>query len=317
MQIIVKMQFGSHVFGTNVPDSDLDYKSVFIPDKRDILLQRAPKTIQTSTKADKTAKNGAGDIDHEAFALHQYMKLLLEGQTVSLDMLFTPKQFWEDYSFIWELIQDKRQEFLHRNILSFVGYCRTQANKYGIKGSRMRAVKDVLTHMQGFVSGIDIESCSLDLLIKDCAHLQGIDGDLVKYAQVEHRGKTYDYFEVCGRKFELTAQVGYVVGCLQKIYDNYGKRARMAETNEGVDWKALMHAVRISDQAIELLETKNIEFPRPNADFLLKVRCGEVPYKEVAARIESNLEVLNGLESVLPKKPNRILAEDIVLEAYQ
>lgn len=61
---LVKMQFGSHVYGTtNLPTSDLDYKAVYIPSIRDIILQRPKNTITSHTKKDYTAKNTAGDID--------------------------------------------------------------------------------------------------------------------------------------------------------------------------------------------------------------------------------------------------------------
>ena len=31
LNLIVKMQFGSHVYGTDLPTSDLDYKAVYLP----------------------------------------------------------------------------------------------------------------------------------------------------------------------------------------------------------------------------------------------------------------------------------------------
>ncbi len=51
MTELVNMLFGSHVYGTSTPESDRDEKSVFIPDARDILMQRAPRTsVNTTTK---------------------------------------------------------------------------------------------------------------------------------------------------------------------------------------------------------------------------------------------------------------------------
>ena len=40
MDMVVKIKFGSHLYGTNMPTSDLDYKSVYVPEGDDILLQR-------------------------------------------------------------------------------------------------------------------------------------------------------------------------------------------------------------------------------------------------------------------------------------
>jgi predicted nucleotidyltransferase len=47
MRLIVEMRFGSHLYGTATPLSDLDYKGVYLPDGRDILLQRVRGTRAT------------------------------------------------------------------------------------------------------------------------------------------------------------------------------------------------------------------------------------------------------------------------------
>jgi len=34
---VVKIKFGSHLYGTTTPSSDMDFKSVFIPTREEIL----------------------------------------------------------------------------------------------------------------------------------------------------------------------------------------------------------------------------------------------------------------------------------------
>ena len=93
--------FGSYVYGTNVPTSDLDFKAVHIPAAEDILLQRVKPAISVNTKEDRTQKNGAGDTDFESFALQKYLAMLLEGQTVALTMLFVPDRWIIEQSAEW------------------------------------------------------------------------------------------------------------------------------------------------------------------------------------------------------------------------
>lgn len=38
----------------------------------------------------------------------------------------------------------------------------------------------------------------------------------------------------------------------QRLVNEYGQRALQAERNEGIDWKALSHAVRVGREALEL-----------------------------------------------------------------
>ncbi|WDR21760.1 hypothetical protein CPTAKMNP4_095 [Salmonella phage vB_SenM-AKM_NP4] len=41
MKTVVKSYFGSHLYGTSTPESDVDFKEIFVPNARDILLGRA------------------------------------------------------------------------------------------------------------------------------------------------------------------------------------------------------------------------------------------------------------------------------------
>ena len=148
MKLILKTQFGSNVYGTNLPTSDLDYKAIYIPEPRDIILGRVKETIQQNTKKDKTAKNSKDDIDLEIFSLKKYLQLLTEGQTVALDILFTPKEFWVESTPIWEEIRENKHKFLNNKINSFIGYTRTQAAKYGIKGTRVAAMRAILEYLK-------------------------------------------------------------------------------------------------------------------------------------------------------------------------
>lgn len=61
---------------------------------------------------------------------------------------------------------------------------------------------------------------------------------------------------------------------------------RQAESSEGIDWKALMHAVRILHEAHELLLYHQITFPRSESELLLRIRKGELPYQLVDEVIE-------------------------------
>ena len=38
MKVIVKAIAGSHLFGTNTPESDIDYKGIYLPEPKDIIL---------------------------------------------------------------------------------------------------------------------------------------------------------------------------------------------------------------------------------------------------------------------------------------
>jgi len=49
-EIVVHMIFGSHLYGTNTPDSDTDYKGIFLPSREQVFLGKIPKSYSTSPK---------------------------------------------------------------------------------------------------------------------------------------------------------------------------------------------------------------------------------------------------------------------------
>lgn len=313
MRTIFKTQFGSHVYGTNLPSSDLDYKSIFIPDVNSILLQRAKGTIVKNTKADKNSRNTKDDVDDEQFSLHQYLKLLSEGQTVALDMLFTPQKWWVDSSLEWETIRSNKEYLVHKGTSSFVGYTRQQAAKYGVKGFRVAALKHTLDWLDGQVSFIKLKDTDVVNFV------ERINNEHISIALCKSPNNTEEpHLQVCNRKVPFHATVKYVREIFGRIYNEYGNRARLAEQNEGIDWKALMHAVRVAREAEELLTTGKITFPRPEKDLLLQIRQGILPYKQVAEIIEQGLNKIEEAQnkSVLPISPDFDKIDQLVLDIY-
>lgn len=323
MNLVVKMEFGSAVYGTSLPTSDRDFKGIFLPTAKQILLQKAPKCFSSNTKKDSSKKNEATDIDEEFFSLHSFIKLALDGQVPILDMLFTPKKHIlfpssntdyavHDYAFVWEELQHNKYKFLHSNLAPYIGYILHQTAKYSIKGSRLAAMRAVLNYLVDLPELSKIHShFSSELPLTLQNEYSGIV--LVKGP----KGIPEPHIEVCGRKVPFHATVKYAKEVYQRIFDLYGERAKLSESNEGVDWKAVGHALRICGQARELLTTGHITFPRPNADLLLKVRKGEIPYKQVSEWIESGADEIKTIKSILPNEPDYAYAERFVEDAYR
>lgn len=300
---IVEMQFGSHLYGLNTPDSDMDFKGIFMPRTDEILLGRIPKTWSSSSNP-TNEKNQAGDTDFEIYSLHYFVELALQGQTVALDMLHAPESAIIHETEIWRQLVDIRHRFYTRDLTALVGYARKQAAKYGIKGSRLAAAKTVLSAMQEVADayGDDIRLGDADAVwdCVVCEHVHDVrDG--------ENR-----FLQVCGKKLQSTARLRYLIPILDKFCQEYGERARQAERSEGVDWKAMSHALRAGYQVKQILENGGFEYPLPETDFLKAVKLGHFRYKYVAWELETLLDELEKLraQSDLPSKPDRGWVED-------
>lgn len=314
MKTIFKTEFGSVIYGTNVIGSDTNYKSIFIPDFRDIILQRPARTININTKADKNSRNCKDDIDDEAFSLQEFCKLLCEGQTVALDMIFSPGNHWKTSNFIWEVIQENKDKFLHKGTSSFVGYTKQQAAKYGVKGFRIAAIETTLNYLKSQLEYKRLGETPVEDFIKIT------NNEHIKMTLCKGPNNTMaPHLEVCNRKIPYHGTVKYAKELFQRIYDEYGARAKLAKDNLGIDWKALMHAVRVAREAEELLLTGNITFPRPEKELLLKIRKGELDYEtKVAPLIEEGLVRIEEAKSksTLPEKPNKEWVDDFIFHCY-
>ncbi len=294
MKLIVKMKFGSHLYGTDTKESDVDYKGIFLPTKKEILLNDIPKCRSFSTGSD-VEKNNPGDVDEEIYSIHYFLKLACDGQTVAMDMLHAPEKMLLESSDIWKEIVNEKQRFYTKNINSFVKYARRQASKYGIKGSRLNAALKVLSVLKTKGSETKLRAVWQELPRNEYCHDTGVDPNGMRQ------------YQVCGKTFQESAAIGYVAPIIEKFYNDYGHRAKLAAENKNIDWKAISHAVRAAIQTKEILTTGTIKYPLKDAPFLLDIKSGRLDYtNKVAPALESLMDEVENLvnESTLPDKVN-------------
>ena len=318
MNIVMETRFGSHLYGTDTAASDLDIKSVFIPPARNILLQRTKSVINIKTKSDNAVKNTAEDVDREVFALHRFLELAAQGKTVAMDVLFaTEEHFTSPPTETWTAIRLNRHRLLSRQAKSFIGYVRQQANKYGIKGSRMAAARAVVSALENALDSLPGSrkfgelGDALEATFAGLEHVEFID-------KPNPGGVIIRHLSVCNRLAPYTQSLKETHAVFSRLLAEYGQRSAAAERNENIDWKALSHAVRVGRQAIELLGTGHVTFPRPERAHLLAIKTGRLAYSPVAEEIESLLdEVQDAAErSTLPEVPDYAWIDDFVAETY-
>jgi predicted nucleotidyltransferase len=312
MNLLVKTIFGSHLYGTNTEESDMDYKGIFMPSKKEMFLGKIPKCISETTKSGNTSKNTAEGIDTDIYSLQYFVELALQGETVALDMLHTPKELTITSLPIWDELVSLRSKFYTKNLKAFVVYCRRQAAKYGIKGSRISAAKSVILLLRTSLRPYNADSKMLDIWHKLP------EGDHLYF--VENSPNGLRQYQVCGKIFQETVKLGYVIKNLERFVEQYGKRARLAEQNEGIDWKAVSHAVRVAYQTRSILQEGTMIFPLPEAYFVKKIKQGELHYiKEVLPVLENLMDRIELLSkySKLPEKPDREFWENFMVEKVE
>lgn len=335
MKLIFDGVFGSKLYGTSTPNSDTDFKSVFIPTAQEIIL--GCKEHFTSNTGNSEAKNTAIDVDHEYFSLKNFIELATKGETIAIDMIHTPDSLnIVGKNEIWDFIRNNRQKFYTTNMKAYLGYVKKQAHKYGIKGSRLsalRMVKDWVETLPETKPHVPDFSQNPNRRVKNIVMVDGEFhqetklGEFLYTAPIIKEHAFIDtvngnvYYKILSSAFQETLTVINFKKSITKMWESYGERARLAELNEGIDWKSLHHAVRGGLQLIEIYKTGDLIYPLKDADLLLKIKNGTLSYKEVAEILDtcveevensSKLASLNGM----PEKVDSNFWNEFIFDVY-
>ncbi|QBO62792.1 putative nucleotidyltransferase [Escherichia phage vB_EcoM_G2469] len=284
MKTIMKGYFGSHLYGTSTPESDVDFKEIYVPHARDILTGNVKEHMSKNTN-NTSSKNTKDDVDHELYSLKYFFKLAADGETVALDMLHTPQSLVvkSDLPDVWKYIQDNRSRFYTTNMKSYLGYVRKQASKYGVKGSRLAVLRQALKRSNEWGRYFDNGA------VIRLSHMKNVlpVGEFASWVETENEktGKQ-TFYNLLDRKFQDTLTNKEFNAILVKLEENYGERARKAEANEGIDWKALSHACRGGLQLLEIYKTGDLVYPLQDAPFILDVKLGKHTFKTVQEFLE-------------------------------
>jgi hypothetical protein len=320
---------GSFLFGTSVERSDIDIRGVYIPSLNDIVMQRvkvdnAPLRELDTAAIYKQARGIAmrygfgtpedGD-DVNSMPLHHFLSLVASGEVTTTELMFAPNHFWitdmTDY-FVWLEVQKIRSKIVTKQIKRAVGFCNGIYMQFGVRAERLSAAIEARDLIKGLVDSHS-HNALLGAYERDFLPLTELD-----HIELDSDDHNIKMLRVCGRGLQYTATVGNALNVLEGAVASYGKRANASLNPERKDWKSVMHALRVSEQTIELLKDGEIRFIRPNSGYLREVRSGERPMDEVTAKIDENMAVMNELveTSDLPETADMNAIEELVKELY-
>lgn len=300
---LAKIRFGSHLYGTNTPASDVDFKSVHVPSARGILIGRPEEVLHLGTKANSDGANTGywsgtprsntnADIDHDSLSLAKFFGMLKDGDMNAIELLFAPPANVEQTSSDWDYITSPeiRKRLIDRKCSGFVGYCQGQATRYGVRASRI----DSLTHLIDAVHAAAAKHPhGLEARISECAaDLKGLlDGNPAVAWVRRHSGHTRDllHISVCDRLAAVTEKMSQLRDIAEGALRKYGRRSIAASASGGYDFRALSHAVRVGREALELLTTSKITFPLASADELIAIKDGHISGPDVLKLLDATL----------------------------
>lgn len=325
---IMTMKYGSHLYGTNTPESDQDFKGIYLPSIDDILLKREQSHYSENTSNYKQ-KNNKDDIDMTHFSLSYFIDLACKGESVAIDMLHAPENMLTysnpEYKYIWDFLVKNRSKFYTYKMKSYLGYIKNQAYKYSEKGNKLEFLEKL---QKSVAKGIKDLKLKVDpqnpkkFKVKLLEKYLLIEPNYSSFETVENESTGVQHFyQILNRKVEMQAPYMQLVLLINTLIKNYGERAKLAKDNKGVDWKAIHHALRCAYQLKAIYKDGVFEHPLPEKNFLKEVKLGLHPYVQIIQLLDQLCNDIQELSKIAKKnglreKVDRKFFDDFLLDVY-
>lgn len=309
MNIICKTIYGSKLYGMAGLNSDDDFRGVYLPDKFSCYLGKIKDTV-----------NGQGD--EQIFSLQRFLRLAAEGQSIALEMLYTPQDKTLVTSSVWEELVKNRHRFLSKKMKSFMGFAKSQSVKYNYRADRLNDIISLRNFFINWYNNTSAPILGYDPLNAKLSILWDILPEGVNFQKSTNqfnRSKDNRVYLICGRELQVHCTIAHVLQFLDLLRDEYGERVKKA-AEQKIDFKSLSHAFRVSYQARQLVLERNLTFPAKEIDFLRKIKFSELDLikdgldKQLDDLINETDKLI--LDSTLPNEVDWDWCENFILKAY-
>lgn len=283
---------GSHMYGMNTPESDIDKRGVCVPPK-EVLLGFAKNFEQQDYSNEDTV----------VYGLKKFMKLASDCNPNIIELLFVPEEVIITKTPLWERLCKRRKEFLSAKAFhTFTGYATGQLKRINTHRSWLLYPPKHKPTRKEF--GLDDTGRGVRELSKG-VDVTEINEDVIKVIEKEKRYKS-----------ALLQWNQY-----KNWKKNHNPKRSALEAKYGYDTKHASHLVRLLRMGKEILTTGDLTVRRPDAHELLEIRRGKWTYDELMENIEplkNELEkIYHNKEYVIPHKVNREILSDLCAELHE
>jgi predicted nucleotidyltransferase len=307
-KIIYQVESGSQLYGTTMPDSDVDYSSVFMPTAYDLFSLQKCEYIDDSTKSSsENRRNTSEDIDNQKYSLQRYVHLVLHGNPNLLEILFCKNPIIEDP--VFTPLKENAHRFVASHIYnSFTGFAIAQKKKLEYKAKRFNQLLQSMEYLEKNYSGMTTDpKAQMDATLSEW-----LNANLSEYKGDKHNKQS----------FHEGLPVKIIYEKIKSECENYGWRVR---TNTfatlGYDIKFGAHAVRLFYEGIQLLTNRVLEFPITGQAYndIMAIRRGEVSlddFYQICNRYEEDNRKARD-QSDLPKEPDWKWANQYLVDTLE
>jgi hypothetical protein len=305
---------GSHLYGSNDVNSDLDYEGIFIEPPEYVVGCKSCDEVDFSTKSNskKSAKNTPKDIDCKLYSLKNFFSLAQKNNPNKVEFFYMPERnivyLNEKY---WKQIEEARDLFISLKVYSsFLGYANSQKKKLLTKKKRLAELRE-------FVAALDKAKITPKKIIGDIFDFR--QGSYWPYKFID-RTVTLEgspAIRVQEKEFNSGMNASIIYEHAKAIIGSYGKRVKDLD-DSGYDLKFASHLFRLYYEGLQLLREGTLTFPLVENAHLLAVKRGDYSLEEILQRA-SEIEPLFDLayqQSKLRHSPDQDGISKLQTEMY-
>lgn len=258
---------GSHLYGLNTPNSDLDIKAIYLPSRKDLVL---------GIKNNIQRKNKELNIEAELISIQSFLCSCEKCDTNCFDMLHSTDEMNIISSDLWKSIKNIRADIYAKDMKGIICYIKTHSMKYSAKISRLQEL-------------YELKRLAQELQFRNITEFEGlVDITKLQYTKFINQDGAR-YIEVLGKKYISSIKQEPFKNILDGEIKRYGKRVTDAN-EDSVDFKSLSHAYRVLSEIQDLIDNQNINFPLVDADYIKQIKTGKVKKEDVFLEMDKKYD---------------------------
>ena len=229
MNLLYEVVHGSHLYGTNTFDSDLDIKGVYAPYSYDVLCGEEP-ALNVISKANKriNEKSDKNTIERKYYSLAKFYHLLSKGDIGCTEMLFARNFATQKFdNFVKEILDDAPRYMISKKIVSFIN-CANNNIKNAEKSAN---VNDINIRNKSLYNAVRLNMEVQELVntgkikfpLTDREYLLNIRNDNVDYQETFNQAKLMSEQSIeliNDSNLSDTANMGYAYRDIEYYYRN-------------------------------------------------------------------------------------------------
>lgn len=310
---ILEIVAGSHLYGTNTPESDEDFVGIFMPPPEYVYGLQTVKEVDFSIiDKGENGKNTADAIDRKLYEFRKFISLAQGNNPNIMEMLFVPEKSIKYISDIGKKLLAVRDLFPSKQAVpKFKGYANSQKHKMIIRRDHFNDLREGYNTL----CKMGDNQCLIEVMSKEHLILDEKSNAFRPLFWTKEGAKHIHIGDLC---FEPGLYVKKVRKKLKERLDKVTNRSELV-LKHGYDTKFGSHLIRLLYEGLDILNEGKLTFPLKNADFLLNIKNGALSLKEIlelADDLEAQYEKAEK-KSNLPKTPNFNRIEKFTIETLQ